>query len=157
MGLRGSRDVALGQHSELWASHQVSRAWTLACSRALPGSSLLHRLGNHRLVARTRSGLAVRTVTLLPSRGLRHDPAPSLEPNYPDKGIPPTSSFMAAESIVSTCWNRWEPSRCLPPWESRQLPSAALLLFLCCCVLAQARCWLPDSDFPSLLIYCHST
>lgn len=85
MGLRESREVALEQHSELGASHQVSRAWTLACRRALPDSLLWRRLRDHRLVARTRSGLVVKTVTLLPSRDLRQDPSPSLEPNYPDK------------------------------------------------------------------------
>lgn len=62
MGLRYDREVAKvpwAAFGTLSLPSGLQSLVSLACRTALPGSSLIHRLRDHRLVARTKSGVAV--------------------------------------------------------------------------------------------------
>lgn len=63
MGLRYGRKVAKvpwAAFGTLSLPSVFQSLVSLACNTALPSSSLIHRLRDHRLVARTKSGMAVK-------------------------------------------------------------------------------------------------
>lgn len=82
------------------------------------------------------SGMAVKTVTLDPSTGLRHDPSPSPEPTYPGKAGLYSFHLMTHPPPVLWQWSQqcqrveaFESHPGVPPGGSRQLCSAARPLF----------------------------
>lgn len=86
-----------------------------------PGSSWCMDSRDRRLVAGTRSGVALKTVALLLPKGLRHNPAPSQKPapltqlHFFHLEDSPASSCMAADSILSTVRTLGSPpGLCLP-------------------------------------------
>lgn len=97
--------------------------------------------------------MAVKTVTLVPSRGLWHSPSPSLEPNSAVRpgSIPSvwmTSRLQFYGNRINSV-NLLKPLRAILMFASLgEADSCPRLPCRCVCAsaLAQARSWLPDKD-----------